>query len=141
METLAIIAATSYYVFAIIGVTLCVILFRHYRQYAWLLVSVAFGQPIWFLFWRVIHGRPLLYYITATTAPDGSIRQGYRIDFPIFFIVAIIGLYLLVRKTRHETSGLTSRRSQPPLALAVPLSRFTSRVGGGSASFVRRLCT
>ena len=27
----------------------------------------------------------------------------------------------------------TNRRSQPPLALAVPLSRFTPRVGGGSA--------
>ena len=36
-------------------------------------------------------------------------------------------------------SGLTSRRSQPPLALAVPLSRFTSQVGGGSAFFVRRM--
>src|ERR1035437_9864329 len=33
--------------------------------------------------------------------------------------------------------GLTSRRSQPPLPLSVPLSRFTSRVGGGSAFFVR----
>src|ERR1017187_4818841 len=33
--------------------------------------------------------------------------------------------------------GLTSRRSQPPLALSVPLSRFTSRVGGGSAFYVR----
>src|ERR1039457_1692501 len=33
---------------------------------------------------------------------------------------------------------LTSRRSQPPLARSVPLSRFTSRVGGGSAFFVRR---
>jgi hypothetical protein len=29
--------------------------------------------------------------------------------------------------------------SQPPLALAVPLSRFTPRVGGGSAFFVGRL--
>ena len=29
-----------------------------------------------------------------------------------------------------------SRRSQPPLALSVPLSRFTSRVGGASAFFV-----
>jgi len=28
------------------------------------------------------------------------------------------------------------RRSQPPLAFIVPLSRFTSRVGGGSASYV-----
>ena len=36
---------------------------------------------------------------------------------------------------------LTSRRSQPPLALSVPLSRFTPRVGGGSAFFVRPLRT
>src|SRR5664279_4615333 len=34
-----------------------------------------------------------------------------------------------------------SRRSQPPLALAVPLSRFTSQVGGGSAFYVRPLRT
>jgi hypothetical protein len=31
-----------------------------------------------------------------------------------------------------------SRRSQPPLAFAVPLSRLTSRVGGGSAFYVRQ---
>jgi hypothetical protein len=31
----------------------------------------------------------------------------------------------------------TNRRSQPPLALSVPLSRVTLRVGGGSAFFVR----
>ena len=37
--------------------------------------------------------------------------------------------------------GLTSRRSQPPLARSVPLSRFTPRVGGGSAFFVRPICT
>src|SRR5471030_505638 len=33
----------------------------------------------------------------------------------------------------------TQQPTQPPLALAVPLSRFTSRVGGGSAFFVRLL--
>jgi hypothetical protein len=38
----------------------------------------------------------------------------------------------------NHRSRLTSRRSQPPLALAVPLSRFTSRVGGGSAFYVRQ---
>ena len=38
----------------------------------------------------------------------------------------------------YVTSRLTSRRSQPPLARSVPLSRFTSPVGGGSAFFVRR---
>src|SRR5208282_192347 len=36
--------------------------------------------------------------------------------------------------------SLTSRRSQPPLTPSVPLSRFTSRVGGGSAFYVRHLC-
>src|ERR1017187_8634073 len=36
---------------------------------------------------------------------------------------------------------LTSRRSQPPLVLSVPLSRFTSQVGGGSAFYVRRHST
>ena len=40
----------------------------------------------------------------------------------------------------HWSLSLTSRRSQPRLALSVPLSRFTSRVGGGSAFFVRRIC-
>ena len=30
-----------------------------------------------------------------------------------------------------QKSGLTSRRSQPPLALSVPLSRITCGVGGG----------
>ena len=43
------------------------------------------------------------------------------------------------RTSNLNPPGLTSRRSQPPLALAVPLSRFTSRVGGGSAFYVRLL--
>src|ERR1035438_3837399 len=45
---------------------------------------------------------------------------------------------LICRTCNLNPPCLTSRRSQPPLALAVPLSRFTSRVGGGSAFFVRR---
>ena len=35
----------------------------------------------------------------------------------------------------------SQQQTQPPLALAVPLSRFTSRVGGGSAFFVRHRMT
>src|ERR1035437_2422741 len=45
------------------------------------------------------------------------------------------------RTSNLNPPRLTSRRSQPPLALAVPLSRFTSRVGGGSAFYVRPLHT
>jgi hypothetical protein len=32
---------------------------------------------------------------------------------------------------------MSRRRNQPPLVFAVPLSRFTSRVGGNSAFYVR----
>jgi len=46
-------------------------------------------------------------------------------------------LYLLLEFCFDEAARLTSRRSQPPLALSVPLSRFTPRVGGGSAFYVR----
>ena len=42
-------------------------------------------------------------------------------------------------KNSHYSSLCNSQQlTQPPLALAVPLSRFTSRVGGGSAFYVRR---
>src|ERR1039457_6792121 len=45
------------------------------------------------------------------------------------------------RTCNLNPSCLTSRRSQPPLARSVPLARFTPRVGGGSAFFVRRIHT
>src|ERR1035437_4955472 len=43
----------------------------------------------------------------------------------------------ICRTSNLNPPGLTSRRSQPPLAASVPPSRFTSRVGGGSAFYVR----
>src|ERR1035437_9334194 len=43
------------------------------------------------------------------------------------------------RTSNLNAPCLTSRRSQPPLALSVPLSRFTPRAGGGSAFYVRPL--
>jgi hypothetical protein len=46
--------------------------------------------------------------------------------------------YSMSLPSPNETA---SRRSQPPLALSVPLSRFTPRVGGGSAFYVSRLHT
>jgi hypothetical protein len=71
----------------------------------------------------------------------GVVSSGYS-----FFCIAdwtcsvpsiICGSSLPEEIWRFEPCGLTSRRSQPPLALSVPLSRFTPRVGGGSAFFVR----
>jgi hypothetical protein len=44
----------------------------------------------------------------------------------------------MVKNSRYRPLCNTQQQTQPPLALAVPLSRFTSRVGGGSALVVRR---
>ncbi len=45
---------------------------------------------------------------------------------------------IFLRNYTERPLGNTQQRTQPPLALSVPLSRFTSRVGGGSALVVRR---
>ena len=62
-----------------------------------------------------------------------SVLVPRRFAYFRIFILRLFDLWYV-----SQIRGLTSRRSQPPLALAVPLSRFTSRVGGGSAFFVRR---
>ena len=54
---------------------------------------------------------------------------------PWHFSLGIIERCYILTK---QPLRLTSRRSQPPLAVSVPLSRFASRVGGGSAFFVRQ---
>jgi hypothetical protein len=46
-------------------------------------------------------------------------------------------LFLWSFYLRPRLRGLTSRRSQPPLALSVPLRGSRFFVGGGSAFFVR----
>jgi hypothetical protein len=100
METIAIVSRLSTYLFALLAVILCIVLFRRQRQFGWLLVSVVFIQPFYALLMRAVHGQPLLTYKLVGVAPDG--HQTVNVDFPFFYIVAIIGLYLLVQKTRHE---------------------------------------
>jgi hypothetical protein len=43
----------------------------------------------------------------------------------------------MVEFDMHRAVCKSQQLTQPPLALSVPLSRFTSRVGGGSAFYVR----
>jgi hypothetical protein len=66
---------------------------------------------------------------------------GFQLDEFAWLVLALSVVQIFDAEfLRLWTSrSLTSRRSQPPLALAVPLSRFTPRVGGGSAFFVRRM--
>jgi hypothetical protein len=102
METLAVLSQLSVYALSLLAVALCVMLFRRSQQPAWLLVSVVFIQPICALVMRVIHGRPLLHFMSAQVTPDGLQQIRYTVEFPVFSLVAIIGLYLLVRKMRYE---------------------------------------
>lgn len=105
MEIIAITTQLSRYLFAALAVALCIMLFRRERQFGWLLVSVAFIPSFYALLMRAIHGRPLLTYMSSGTSPEGFARIGYRVDFPIFYLVAIIGLYLLVQQKRHEPAA------------------------------------
>jgi TRAP-type mannitol/chloroaromatic compound transport system permease small subunit len=102
METLAIISQLSVYALSLLAVALCVTLFRRSQQPAWLFVSVVFIQPLCALVIRAIHGRPLLHFMSAQVSPDGLQRIRYTVEFPVFSLVAIIGLFILVRKIQHE---------------------------------------
>ena len=63
------------------------------------------------------------------------VAQGFGIDGnELPTTISVLGIIIF-----HPCGTLcnTQQLTQPPLALSVPLSRFASRVGGGSAFFVR----
>jgi len=64
------------------------------------------------------------------------VPQGFDIDWnPLPATIFLLGM---VKNSLHSSLCNTQQLTQPPLALSVPLSRFTSRVGGGSAFVVRQ---
>jgi hypothetical protein len=76
------------------------------------------------LFWYVIGGGFTSVCIMLL------LFSSYRMSFFTSAAIAVIPLILMLI--------YVFAFRQPPLALSVPLSRFTSRVGGGSAFFVRQ---
>jgi hypothetical protein len=67
------------------------------------------------------------------------ITQGFDIDGNE--LAGTESLLEMAKIDQHCSVCNTQQLTQPPLALSVPLSRFTSRVGGGSAFFVRHQAT
>ena len=104
METIAIILHLLHYVLALLAVIFCIILFRHHRQIGWLLICAVFLEPFVLLVMRAVRGRPLLPYRAMVTGPDGIMHVGYRMDFSVFYIVAVVGLFLLVWEIRRDRS-------------------------------------
>jgi len=105
MEAIAITSHLLHYILASLAVTFCIMLFRHYRQVGWLLVCEVFLEPFAVLLMRAIRGRPLLPYRTMGAGPDGIMHVNYSMDFPVLYILAVVGLFLLVRETRRHTSA------------------------------------
>ena len=63
------------------------------------------------------------------------VAQGFDIDGnQLPTTISLLGIVIF---SPCGTLCNTQQLTQPPLALSVPLSRFTSRVGGGSAFYVR----
>lgn len=105
METLAIISQLFTFAIAAAAVILCVYLFRHNRQPGWLLLAAVFLEPFALLAMRAARGGPLLHYATTApepVGPEGALQITLKFEFPAFYIIALIGLILLVRETRSR---------------------------------------
>jgi uncharacterized membrane protein len=105
MEIIAIISHLLRYVLAVVAVILCVMLFRRQRQFGWLFVGAVFLEPLLLLVMRAFRGRPLLSYKTQALGSDGVLHVNYQWDFPVLYILTVIGLFLLVREARRGTSA------------------------------------
>jgi hypothetical protein len=51
---------------------------------------------------RAIRGRPLLAYKTVSADSDGIMQVSYRMDFPFLYIIAVAGLFMLVRESQKK---------------------------------------
>jgi hypothetical protein len=105
MGTIAIISHLLHYVLAVVAVILCVLLFWRQHQLGWLLVGAVFLEPLILLAIRAYRGRPLLSYKTQALGSDGVLHINYQWDFPVLYILAVIGLFLLVREASRGTSA------------------------------------
>jgi len=101
MEALAIISHILHFVLAIVAICFCVTLFRRHRACGWLMLSAVFLEPFVLLLMRSIRGRSLLAYKTVSTGSDGIMEISYRVDFPFLYIVAVIGLFMLARRSQN----------------------------------------
>jgi hypothetical protein len=103
MELLVITLHLLRFALAILAVGFCVTLFRRHHACGWLFVSAVFYEPFALLAMRAIRGRPLLAYKTVSAGSDGVMQVSYHADFPILYIVAVIGLFMLVRGSQKKT--------------------------------------
>jgi hypothetical protein len=101
METVAAILYFLHFVLAAIAVSLCIMLFRHYRHVGWLLLAAAFLSPFAFLLMRLVNGLPLLTYRSVGSSVNGVSHMTIRYDLPGFYMLVVAALLLLMRDARR----------------------------------------
>ena len=104
MGIIAIISHLVHYALAILAMILCVTLFLRQHQVGWLLVGAVFVEPLLLLVMRAFRGHPLFSYKTQALGSDGILHVNYQMDFPVLYILAVVGLFLLVRGHRSTSS-------------------------------------
>jgi len=99
----AAILCVSHLALAATAIIFCILLYRRSRSFGWLFLAVSFIEPLYRVVIRVAQGLPALWYRSSTVRPDGLRTQTIRFDFPTLFIFAVIGLFILYRRVKHET--------------------------------------
>lgn len=105
MEALVIISHLLQYVLAVAALYFCIMLFRRRRFWGWLLLSAIFLEPFYLLFARAIRGRPMLAFKSVSEGSDGITEVTYSLNFPFFYILAVLGLFLLFRQAQMKIGG------------------------------------
>ena len=104
MEALALISHLFRHVLMFAALYFCITLFRRRGGFGWLFLGAVFLEPLYLLLWRFVHGRPLLAY-KSVSGGEGIMEVNYRVDFPFFYILSVVGLFLLYRQSQKKIGG------------------------------------
>src|SRR5258708_28320487 len=104
-EVVALLTQLSRYMLALVGIFLCVSLFRRSQKFGWLLLSALFLEPFYICVARLILGRPVFRLHTMGDVTGGVQKITFHYDFPLFYILAVVGLFLLTREARQQENS------------------------------------
>jgi hypothetical protein len=106
MTTLEILAAAlfvSRFLLAAIAIGLCLLLFGKSWLAGWILLALAFLEPFILELIRLIQNKPLLTYRAVGPVVNGAMTLNYRLEFPFFYLITVVGLFALVKGFQRRT--------------------------------------
>lgn len=105
MEALAILLQVLRLVIAACAVVFSFLLFRHYRRIAWLLLGALFAEPLLESLLRLLRGGSLLSHRVVSLGEGDIQTMTYRIEFPVLYYLAFIGLLMMFREARRRSTA------------------------------------